>query len=49
MKTLKLRYRLRATMPVKVAVPPARVYEYYNRDRSGASRGSRFTVNASTG
>jgi hypothetical protein len=45
MKTLKLSYRLRATMPVKVAVPPARVYEYYNRDRSGASRGSRFTVN----
>ena len=30
---LELSYRLRATMPVQVAAPPARVYEYYNPDR----------------
>jgi hypothetical protein len=45
-QTLKLRYRLRATMPVKLAVPPARVYEYYNRDRNGTSHGARITVKA---
>lgn len=27
---LELRYRLRATMPVKVSVPAGQVYEYYN-------------------
>jgi hypothetical protein len=43
-QTLKLRYRMRATMPVKLAVPPARAYEYYNRDRSGTSQGARITV-----
>jgi hypothetical protein len=44
MQTLKLRYRLRATMPVKVAVPPAKVYEYYNRDRGGSSRAAHLAV-----
>ena len=34
---LELDYRLRATMPVKVAVPPAAAYEYYNPDIRGES------------
>ncbi|MHC4405126.1 MAG: alpha-2-macroglobulin family protein, partial [Planctomycetota bacterium] len=40
-QTLDLRYRLRATMPVKVTVPDARAYEYYDpdkRSRGGATR-----------
>ena len=32
---LELRYRLRATMPVKVTVPAAQAYEYYNPDHRG--------------
>lgn len=35
---LELRYRLKATMPVKVAVPPGTAYEYYNPDRRGTSK-----------
>ncbi|MCA9269343.1 MAG: hypothetical protein KDA41_12770, partial [Planctomycetales bacterium] len=35
---LELDYRLKATMPVKVAVPPAAAYEYYNPDRRGESK-----------
>jgi len=34
---LDVNYRLRATMPVKVAVPPGAAYEYYNPDRRGES------------
>lgn len=41
---LELTYRLRATMPVKVAAPGARVYEYYDPDREGRSPGVRLTV-----
>jgi alpha-2-macroglobulin-like protein len=40
-QSLQLRYRLRATMPVEVAVPDAEVYEYYdpaNRARGGSTR-----------
>jgi uncharacterized protein YfaS (alpha-2-macroglobulin family) len=40
-ESLRLRYRLRATMPVQVAVPDAQAYEYYDPDsrgRGGASR-----------
>jgi uncharacterized protein YfaS (alpha-2-macroglobulin family) len=33
--TLELRYRLRATMPVKVRVPDAQAYEYYDPDNRG--------------
>lgn len=39
--TLELNYRLKATMPVKVAVPDGQAYEYYNPDtrgRGGATR-----------
>ncbi len=35
---LELRYRLKAIMPVKVAVPPAEAYEYYNPAKRGASK-----------
>lgn len=37
-RELRLHYQLQATMPVKVTVPGARVYEYYNADRQGRSR-----------
>ena len=39
--SLEFRYRLRATMPVKVTVPDAQVYEYYDpgkRGKGGATR-----------
>jgi hypothetical protein len=45
-KPLEVTYRLRATMPVKVAVPGARVYEYYDPDRQGRSAGVQMTVKA---
>jgi len=35
---LELNYRLKATMPVKVAVPPGAAYEYYNPDIRGLSK-----------
>jgi hypothetical protein len=41
---LTLRYRLRAGMPVKLTVPPARVYEYYDPARQGSSPVARLTV-----
>ena len=37
-QSLELRYRLRATMPVKVAVPAAQVYEYYDPSNRGLRR-----------
>jgi hypothetical protein len=43
-KPLKLEYRLRATMPVKVTAAPAKVYEYYDPDKQGRSTGARLTV-----
>src|SRR5262245_6108895 len=43
---LELRYTLRATMPVVVAVPPARAYEYYDPDKKGQSAPTRMTVRA---
>jgi uncharacterized protein YfaS (alpha-2-macroglobulin family) len=43
-KPLKLEYRLKATMPVKVTVAPARVYEYYDTDKQGRSAGTRLTA-----
>jgi uncharacterized protein YfaS (alpha-2-macroglobulin family) len=41
---LELRYRLRATMPVKTTSQPARAYEYYNPDRRGESAAIVLTV-----
>jgi uncharacterized protein YfaS (alpha-2-macroglobulin family) len=43
---LTLRYQLRATMPVKLTVPPARIYEYYDPARQGSSPAVQLTVNA---
>jgi uncharacterized protein YfaS (alpha-2-macroglobulin family) len=43
-KPLTLAYRLRATMPVKVSVPPAQVYEYYAPERRGQSAPMRLTA-----
>ena len=41
---LTLRYHLRATMPVKLTVPSARAYEYYDPAREGSSPAVRLTV-----
>jgi hypothetical protein len=35
---LELNYRLKATMPVKVTVPPGEAYEYYDPAKRGASK-----------
>lgn len=45
-KPLVLRYDLRAKMPVKVAVPAARVYEYYDPDKQATSGTRQMTVRA---
>lgn len=45
---LVLRYRLRATMPVKVTAPPARAYEYYDPESRGVGAPGRLTVLART-
>ena len=36
-ESIDLQYQLKATMPVKVSVPPAAVYEYYNPKTRGQS------------
>jgi uncharacterized protein YfaS (alpha-2-macroglobulin family) len=41
---LRLRYRLQATMPVKITVPPARVYEYYDPDNNAETPPTQLTV-----
>jgi hypothetical protein len=43
-ESLQLRYRLRATMPVKVTAPSARVYEYYDPDKQAVSQTARLIV-----
>jgi hypothetical protein len=45
-RALELSYRLRATMPVKVATPGARAYEYYAPERQSHSRGAHLEVKA---
>jgi hypothetical protein len=45
-KPLQVRYSLRAALPVVVAAPAARVYEYYAPDRQGFSGATRLTVTA---
>ncbi len=37
-------YELTATMPVKITVPPARVYEYYDPETQGQSQPNALTV-----
>ncbi|HKI20179.1 MAG TPA: hypothetical protein VKA15_19980, partial [Isosphaeraceae bacterium] len=44
--SLTLRYRLHATMPVKLTVPSARAYECYDPAREGSSPTVRLTVSA---
>ncbi len=39
-----LRYRMRATMPVTLTVPPAVVYEYYNAEQRAMSRAAQIVV-----
>jgi len=41
---LEVSYRLQAQMPVKVAVPAARVYEYYAPERQGQSQAATLVV-----
>ncbi|MFO0843938.1 MAG: alpha-2-macroglobulin family protein [Gemmataceae bacterium] len=43
-RKLELAYTLRATMPVSVAAPGGRVYEYYDPQRQGSSPPARFVV-----
>ena len=43
-QSLTLKYGLRATMPVKVSVPPARAYEYYDPDQQGSSAAGQLTA-----
>ncbi len=45
-KPLVLQYRLRATMPVKISVPPARAYEYYDPDKQATSGEAHLSVAA---
>jgi hypothetical protein len=42
--SLEFTYALRATTPVKVAVPPARAYEYYDPEKQGTSAAGRLTA-----
>jgi uncharacterized protein YfaS (alpha-2-macroglobulin family) len=41
---LELSYRLKATMPVKVAVPDAQVYLYYDPDQRAAGGATAMEV-----
>jgi hypothetical protein len=43
-RSLTLRYSLQATMPVKVAVPPAQAYQYYDPSKRGVGTPRRLTV-----
>jgi hypothetical protein len=43
-ESVTLKYGLRATLPVNVAVSPVRAYEYYDPDQQGSSAASRLTA-----
>ena len=43
-RSIDMTYRLRPLMPLAVAVPPARVYEYYDPDRGGSGGAARLVV-----
>jgi uncharacterized protein YfaS (alpha-2-macroglobulin family) len=45
-KSLELEYQMRATLPVKVSVAPARAYEYYDPAKHGQSQAAKLTVTA---
>ncbi len=44
-----VRYHLRASMPVKLTVPAARAYEYYDPARRGSGQPAQLTVRGSEG
>ena len=46
-KPLTLEYGLRATMPVRLTVPPASAYEYYDPDTRASSQPARLIVSES--
>jgi uncharacterized protein YfaS (alpha-2-macroglobulin family) len=41
---LELRYRLRATMPVRITTPAPRAYHYYDPDRQGVGRSAELVA-----
>jgi hypothetical protein len=43
-KPLKLAYSLRATMPVKVTAPAAKVYEYYDPQKQGHGKEAKLAI-----
>jgi uncharacterized protein YfaS (alpha-2-macroglobulin family) len=43
-KAFEVRYQMRATMPVKITVPAARTYAYYDPDLQGFGRTASLTV-----
>lgn len=45
-KSINIEYKLRATMPVKVQVPAAEVYEYYDPAKRGRSKPSNLEADA---
>ncbi|MGB6044315.1 MAG: alpha-2-macroglobulin family protein, partial [Pirellulales bacterium] len=45
--TLDLRYRLKATMPVKVAVPAVHAYHYYDPDQQGSGGATQLVATSS--
>jgi hypothetical protein len=47
--TLELEYRLEATMPVKLTVPPATVYEYYDPDKRATTKPIEVKVGGKAG
>ena len=47
-KQIKLNYRLRATMPVKVTVPVGKVYEYYNPATKARSKPTKLEAKSKT-
>jgi hypothetical protein len=48
-ESLTVSYHLRATIPVKLTVPSAKAYEYYDPTRRGSSRPARLEVNEKAG
>ena len=47
-RPLRIPYRLQATMPVRITVPPARVYEHYAPSREGKSEPVTMQVASAT-
>ncbi len=45
-KPLQLRYGLTAKMPLKITIPGAKIYEYYDPDKKGSSPDMKISVKA---